>query len=305
MRGGQAAQQQRVELACDAPAVPRGGRCVTAVKIHPDSALALWMLSETLSADAVFEGGAEGMCALVAGETTPAADWKGVVCDARGVPVSIDLSGRGIMRPLSAFYPTLASFDLHTIDLSNNLIFGPLDANLVALPSLRKLLLNNNYLVGSVPYESFGPNLWELDVSDNYLTGGVPPVVPVASSPDALLQCRGASNCFQDAGACGGGPGASQRPSAYCASVCGGVSDYSAMCNGAADCLPPGVADGTGVAGVTAGRKADPVCVCDAPKVFMGGECVVPDDERLGGAQLAAMDAVAAKAEEAEGAAVV
>lgn len=295
----------REAVRCEAPAVSRDGRCVTAVKIHPDSALALWMLSETLNADAVFEGSAEGLCALAEGETEPKADWKGVVCDARGVPIAITLSGKGIMRPLSSLYPALASFDLVKLDLSHNLIYGPIMADLVALPNLQTLLLNGNYLVGTVPYESFSSSLLSIDISNNYLTGGIPPVIPVGSDPNALLACQGALNCFADAGACAvdaaAAGGSSQRSSAFCSSVCGGVNDYHSLCNGVADCLPPQVGfESQHVLPDPFTPKADPMCVCDTPREFVGGECVMPEEELMGGAAMAAADAAKAAAARAE-----
>ncbi|CAI5530617.1 unnamed protein product [Closterium sp. Naga37s-1] len=131
----------------------------------------------------------------VAGQTTMATVWSGVLCDITGAVVSINLQ--------------------------NNLFNYRLDSfttNLRSLPALADIGVVSNYLIGSVPALSSG--LLTLDLQLNFLTD-----LPAA----AYLWCGATSNCLVTPSKCAT-LSTAQRPAADCA-FCGTTDAVPPFCS--------------------------------------------------------------------------
>ncbi|CAN6209267.1 unnamed protein product [Urochloa humidicola] len=100
--------------------------------------------------------------------------WSGVTCNARGVVIGVDLSGRNLSGGVPAALSRLPH--LARLDLAANSLSGPIPAALSRLGSLTHLNLSNNVLNGSFPAAlSAGLRaLRVLDLYNNNLTGGLP-----------------------------------------------------------------------------------------------------------------------------------
>ncbi|CAL9099751.1 unnamed protein product [Musa textilis] len=131
-------------------------------------------------------------------DSTPC-NWTGITCSSAGATVtSVDLTGLGLTGPFPASFcrlPNLAflSLSLNNInsslpdsavapcaalahlDLSQNLLVGPLPDALAALPSLAHVDLTGNNFSGPIP-PSFGrfPVIQDLSLVANLLTSTVP-----------------------------------------------------------------------------------------------------------------------------------
>ncbi|OMO86995.1 hypothetical protein CCACVL1_09338 [Corchorus capsularis] len=67
----------------------------------------------------------------------------------------------------------ISNQNLKDIDLSNNMLIGPIPTSLLALNFLESLQLQDNYLTGTIPPFN-QPSLTVLNVSNNQLTGPIP-----------------------------------------------------------------------------------------------------------------------------------
>jgi hypothetical protein len=139
-----------------------------------------------------------------AGEDIPLGDWNGVLLDAEGrvvildlratqhsqildcqLPVSellqlsalrrLDLAGNALTGPLPAGLGQLGEGELSRLCLAGNALTGPLPAELAQLTSLTHLLLDNNQFTGVIPAElGHLTALIQLDISGNQLAGAIP-----------------------------------------------------------------------------------------------------------------------------------
>lgn len=128
-------------------------------------------------------------------------NWTGVTCNNNSVVVSISLDSLSLDGPFPAILCRLSSLSLLSLsdnfinstlsdtfistclhltylDLSENLLEGPLPASLSSLPNLLYLNLSGNSFSGDIP-ASFGsfPVIETLDLSANLLTGTIPAVL--------------------------------------------------------------------------------------------------------------------------------
>ncbi|XP_078431495.1 HAESA-like 1 [Wolffia australiana] len=132
-----------------------------------------------------------------ADDETPC-NWSGVSCSAAGEVTAIEIVGQdlqGPFHPLLCRIPNLSFISLARnfinstlpdaaltpcpalahLDLSENLLVGPLPSSLAYLPLLRHLDLTGNNFSGAIP-PSFGrfPNLENLSLVANLLSGTIP-----------------------------------------------------------------------------------------------------------------------------------
>lgn len=106
--------------------------------------------------------------------TTPVCKtWVGIICDLNDSNVNaVRLPGVGLYGPIPE--NTLGKLDaLMTLSLRSNRLDGTLPSDLLSLPSLRYVFLQNNNFSGSIP-SSLSPRLTFLDLSFNSLTGEIP-----------------------------------------------------------------------------------------------------------------------------------
>lgn len=115
----------------------------------------------------------------------PLRDWYGVVTNASGRVVGLDLRGRrdevtGELIPhgLTGAIPSRIGRlgKLAELSLSHNRLSGPVPPELGNLPELRRLALDHNDLTDSIPSELGNlPGLRSLTLSNNNLSGPIPP----------------------------------------------------------------------------------------------------------------------------------
>ncbi|CAI5948203.1 unnamed protein product, partial [Closterium sp. NIES-65] len=154
----------------------------------------------------------------LAGQTTTAAVWSGVLCDSTGRVVSMAVANSKLKGSLASDISTLTA--LTYLNLQGNLLSYRLDSfttNLRALPVLADIGAVYNYFTGTVPALASG--LLTLDVRGNFLTD-----VPTAS----YTWCGGAGNCLLTPSKCTSG-GSAQRPAADCA-FCGTTNGVGPFC---------------------------------------------------------------------------
>jgi hypothetical protein len=76
--------------------------------------------------------------------------WYGVVCDAQGHIVSLDLSQNGLVGPIPAAFQDLTW--LNSIKLYANKLTGCIPTFFAGNTNLQTLYLQNNKLIGSIPH---------------------------------------------------------------------------------------------------------------------------------------------------------
>jgi hypothetical protein len=76
--------------------------------------------------------------------------WYGVVCDAQGHIVSLDLSQNGLIGPIPAAFQDLTW--LNSIKLYANQLTGCIPTFFAGNTNLQTLYLQNNKLIGSIPH---------------------------------------------------------------------------------------------------------------------------------------------------------
>ncbi|CAI5528130.1 unnamed protein product, partial [Closterium sp. Naga37s-1] len=214
----------------------------------------------------------------LAGQTTTAAVWNGVLCDSTGSVVSINLAQNLFNYRIDSFTTNLQSLPvLANLALHYNYLYGEVPSFLVGLPKLTALyptryecLLSTsrlaallplpsgaiyNYLIGTVPALASG--LRSLNVRGNFLTD-----VPAAT----YTYCGGDSNCLLTPSKCAT-TGTTQRPAANCA-VCGTTNGTGPFCAAGGVCLVDATAS---VAAGTVNSNSQPVLplACSAPPVLV------------------------------------
>jgi hypothetical protein len=99
--------------------------------------------------------------------------WLGVVCDASGSVVKVELINTGLNGNLGSEIALLSS--LTSLSLGQNSLRGTLSTELVSLTNLQELSLSLNSLNGSIPRE-YGnmSQLTSLIISNNHLHGTLP-----------------------------------------------------------------------------------------------------------------------------------
>ncbi|KAI8557258.1 hypothetical protein RHMOL_Rhmol05G0322100 [Rhododendron molle] len=99
--------------------------------------------------------------------------WIGVSCDSNGTRVTVlRLPGLGFVGQIPV--NTFGKLDALTIlSLRNNRFTGKLPSDVLSIPSLRDVYLENNDFSGGIP-SSLSPQLNVLDLSFNSFTGSIP-----------------------------------------------------------------------------------------------------------------------------------
>ncbi|KAH6765753.1 Leucine-rich repeat protein kinase family protein [Perilla frutescens var. hirtella] len=99
--------------------------------------------------------------------------WTGINCSADGNSViGLRLPGVGLTGPIPS--NTIGKLDaLRVLSFRANRLSGNLPSDILSLPSLRYIFLQNNNFSGEIP-ASFPPQLAILDLSFNSLTGSIP-----------------------------------------------------------------------------------------------------------------------------------
>ena len=130
----------------------------------------------------------------------PLREWYGVVADAKGGVVRLELSGRwdnearverhhGLSGVIPAELANLSN--LERLDLGINGLSGPIPPELGGLSMLRHLDLASNDLSGSIPPELGGLSmLRHLDIGVNDLSGPIPPELGNLSKLESLWLVR-------------------------------------------------------------------------------------------------------------------
>ncbi|EPS58213.1 hypothetical protein M569_16602, partial [Genlisea aurea] len=100
-------------------------------------------------------------------------NWVGVICSSDGGRVvGLRLPGIGLAGPIPI--NTLGRMDsLAVLSLRSNRLDGDLPSDVLSIPSLRYLFLQDNGFSGGIPSE-LPPGIVVLDLSFNSLTGGIP-----------------------------------------------------------------------------------------------------------------------------------
>ncbi|CAI5530625.1 unnamed protein product, partial [Closterium sp. Naga37s-1] len=230
----------------------------TGVRIDPN---ALPVLASMRTALGVPHAGwgVQTLCA-VAGVARGPQDLPGVSCSMQGAVVDVFLKQRLMRGSMHSGIAKLSA--LTSLDLSSNVLSGPLDpfisplTNLTALKSLvlgynffsgslpstlsaiktpSLLSVGWNYLTGSVPV--LGAALQVLDAENNWLVGKFP--APAASATANWTLCTARANCFTDATACRNNSnrnqGVVQRLS--CA-ICNSTNGTGTLCPNNITCQP-------------------------------------------------------------------
>ena len=109
-------------------------------------------------------------------DTPVCTTWVGINCSLNGAHVVVvRLPGVGLYGPIPA--KTLGKLDaLMILSLRSNLLSGTLPSDILSLPSLRYVYLQNNNFSGSIP-SSLSPLLIVFDLSFNSFTGKIPATV--------------------------------------------------------------------------------------------------------------------------------
>lgn len=111
--------------------------------------------------------------------------WMGVTCSAHGTRViSLRLPGVGFYGPIPA--NTLGRLDaLTSLSLRSNLLSGALPSDILSLPSIQYVYLQNNNFSGNIP-SSLSSQLSFIDLSFNSFTGNIPKSIQNLTSLTAL-----------------------------------------------------------------------------------------------------------------------
>ncbi|CAI5483348.1 unnamed protein product [Closterium sp. Yama58-4] len=153
----------------------------------------------------------------------------------------------------SILLPSWAAFPQCLRDLSSNLFrqnLASFTSGFSKLQALKRLLLNNNWFAGSIPFALVSlPTLTYLDLHTNALTGTVPALPTSLLSLDiqdnflagsfptaSLKSCDASSNCLASAMACSEESAVSQRDADTC-SFCESQDGTGLLCFGGS-CLP-------------------------------------------------------------------
>ncbi|CAI9273881.1 unnamed protein product [Lactuca saligna] len=107
-------------------------------------------------------------------EKTPiSSDWVGITCNNEGTKViAIHLPGHGLFGPIPP--NTIGKLDsLRILSLRSNFLNGSLPSDIISIPSLQFLYLENNNFSGEIPL-SVSPQITNLDLSFNSFTGNIP-----------------------------------------------------------------------------------------------------------------------------------
>ncbi|XP_058092137.1 probable inactive receptor kinase At2g26730 [Magnolia sinica] len=127
-------------------------------------------------------------------KNNPNTTWYGITCvDGRVTGISLDSLGLAGQVPVNVLFNLTelihlsfrnnsisgdlmnfsANWKLTNVDLSDNKFSGPISPSLTGLGSLVSLKLQDNFLIGKIPW--FGqPSLREFNVSNNNLSGEIP-----------------------------------------------------------------------------------------------------------------------------------
>ncbi|KAK4742536.1 hypothetical protein SAY87_000537 [Trapa incisa] len=99
--------------------------------------------------------------------------WIGVTCDSQGIRVtSLRLPGIGLIGPLPP--NTIGKLDgLITLSLRSNRLSGDLPNDVLSLPSLRNIFLQNNIFSGKIP-GNLSSSLTVIDLAYNSFSGEIP-----------------------------------------------------------------------------------------------------------------------------------
>ncbi|CAI5467888.1 unnamed protein product, partial [Closterium sp. Yama58-4] len=189
----------------------------------------------------------------IKGTTAPVPTWAGVLCDADGNVLKIELFNTGLTGDIAADISKLTA--LSFLSLYKQLFQAPLagfTSNLYGLSNLKELYLQYNWLYGTVPTAIVNmPSLTSLGLGYNYLTGSFPAGTSVRAldlranffytmGSMSLIWCDGHTNCFTNPSVCGMA-GTVQRPAAQCA-ICGTTNAQPPFCGGVSICAPDSIA---------------------------------------------------------------
>uniref|UniRef100_A0A6N2MR23 Leucine-rich repeat-containing N-terminal plant-type domain-containing protein n=1 Tax=Salix viminalis TaxID=40686 RepID=A0A6N2MR23_SALVM len=117
--------------------------------------------------------------------TSICSSWVGIACNKNGTGVvSVHLPGVGLFGPIPA--DTIGRLNsLKILSLRSNSLNGNLPSDILSLPSLRHLYLQQNNFSGGIPaFLSVQINV--LDLSFNFFTGRIPPTVQNLTKLTAL-----------------------------------------------------------------------------------------------------------------------
>ncbi|KAJ6697004.1 hypothetical protein OIU85_003374 [Salix viminalis] len=130
--------------------------------------------------------------------TSICSSWVGIACDKNGTGVvSVHLPGVGLFGPIPA--NTIGRLNsLKILSLRSNSLNGKLPSDILSLPSLRHLYLQQNNFSGGIP-AFLSVQLNVLDLSFNFFTGRIPPTVQNLTKLTALyLQNNSISGAIPD-----------------------------------------------------------------------------------------------------------
>ncbi|GJP42184.1 hypothetical protein CLOM_g1787, partial [Closterium sp. NIES-68] len=220
--------------------------------MHTSAAAAMLLLRRSLGVTFT-DWTATSLCLVSGGSMLTPHGWTGVRCDSQGHPIAIDITattgqfllpapsfpsvvstlqalssialpGNGIYTEFKAFAWHLSRLtSLKHLDLSSNVLYGPIHSSLLTIPTLTSLTLSDNYLSGCIP--ALGSQLLSLSLSSNYLSSSFP------MPPTPLPACSAHTNCLTDVSACNtseAGAG-NQRSASECA-ICGGGCAEGVVC---------------------------------------------------------------------------
>ncbi|XP_051130987.1 probable inactive receptor kinase At5g58300 [Andrographis paniculata] len=114
------------------------------------------------------------------------ASWVGIRCNADGTSViALRLPAVGLIGSIPN--NTIGKLgSLRILSLRSNRLNGSLPAEVLSLPSLTHLFLQNNAFSGDIPSSGFSPQLVVLNLSFNTLAGNIPPEFQKLSRLTAL-----------------------------------------------------------------------------------------------------------------------
>ncbi|GJP53420.1 hypothetical protein CLOM_g12575, partial [Closterium sp. NIES-68] len=220
--------------------------------MHTSAAVAMLLLRRSLGVTFT-DWTAASLCLVSGGSMLTPHGWTGVRCDSQGHPIAIDIAATtgqfllpapsfpsvvstlqalsSIALPGNSIYTEFKAFAWHLsrltslkhLDLSSNVLYGPIHSSLLTIPTLTSLTLSGNDLTGSIP--AVGSQLLSLSLSSNYLSSSF----PTPSTP--LPACSAHTNCLTDVSVCNtseAGAG-NQRSASECA-ICGGGCAEGEVC---------------------------------------------------------------------------